>query len=299
MISTVHAAVFAHNEARTLVRSVRRLLDSTGNDVRLRVHLLVNGCRDATPEVARGLAAECPDRVWVADLPVADKAAAWNTYVYDLAGRADAFVFQDGDCWPVGDAVRRMLDRLAHDPTLHAVGAAYDVGFNRRRLTALQRDRRWLYGNLYAVRGAHLDRLRAVGFRTPVGIVAEDSLVTHACKACFPDYRKFDDARIGLDPSIRFAFHPLRPWRPGDVRAHVQRMVRRRLMMEQLVRIGWREIDRVPPTLGAIHGDLRLKLLERKPWIGPLDRAVLAKISNPKSAAPAASAAPPASARAA
>src|SRR5262249_8198554 len=110
-MDALHLAVFAHNEEKRILRCLESILGATAHPERLRVKVLINGSRDRTETLVRDFAHHHPQIEPVVIL-LGDKANAWNTYVYEHAGKAPRHVFIDGDVWlPAGtlDAVEAAL----------------------------------------------------------------------------------------------------------------------------------------------------------------------------------------------
>jgi len=118
--------ILAHNEEHTigpLVASLARqdLFATPGHSVS--VHIVPNGCRDATTAAARkaleGLAAAFPCvRVAVHDVADPGKANAWNLFVHDFSEpEADALLLLDADIEFGQDACLRLVaEALPNNP---------------------------------------------------------------------------------------------------------------------------------------------------------------------------------------
>ncbi|MGC3961848.1 MAG: glycosyltransferase [Rhodocyclaceae bacterium] len=224
----VSIAVFAHNEARRIQRCLDSLHDATKG---LRVHIVVlaNGCRDHTADIARAWSTGAADRVTVrvADIARGDKANAWNEFVHQLAGEADHYVFCDGDCYFAEHAVLRLVEAFQIDPHAQAASALPVTGRSMRRVRPLMTRDRELAGNLYALRGDFVQRIRRAGIRMPIGLVGEDSLVGAFAKFdLLPVPGRWDDTRVRPVPEAGFAFDSINPTVPGDVSLYWRRRIR-------------------------------------------------------------------------
>ncbi|MEM9790152.1 MAG: glycosyltransferase family 2 protein [Planctomycetota bacterium] len=272
----IDACVFARNEQDRLPDAVGSLLSDAAADRVRSVHLMVNGCTDDTPAVARSLAERDP-RVVVHELPIGDKCNAWNAYVHQVvptlsgpSARADdaAHVFMDGDvrCGP--GAIAAMTRRLADVPRAYACAGLPLSGRNRAEMARLVVERRWVFGNLYVARGSHLARLADAGFRLPLGLMGNDHLITRAMKTALPDADDIDHGRVVWADGVGYAFDSLSPWRIEDVRIYQRRRVTYALRHEQLTIVGTVPLDRLPRTMDPINRRVLDKLngLSLTPW---------------------------------
>src|SRR5690606_23398241 len=145
------------------------------------------------------------------------------------ADDAPVHFFMDGDVWVAPGSIPRMQAALLADSRAAAIGGVPFAGRNRRQVLQLMLERKWIYGNLYAVRNETLAHVRALGIRLPLGLMGNDCLITHLLKACYPDYRRFDDERIIHELDSGYSFRSLQPFRVGDVRVYLKRRVTYRL----------------------------------------------------------------------
>ncbi|MEM0915419.1 MAG: glycosyltransferase family A protein [Planctomycetota bacterium] len=286
-VGRIDACVFARNEARRLPNAVAGLLaDAAAPRVRS-IHLMVNGCTDDTPAVARHLAA-ADSRVVVHELPIGDKCNAWNAYVHQVAPTLDSpsahaddatHVFMDGDvrCGP--DAIAGLTQRLADAPDAYACAGLPLSGRNRAAMARLVVERHWVFGNLYAVRGSHLRRLADADFRLPLGLMGNDHLITRAMKTALPDADDIDPRRVVWADGVGYTFDSLNPWRIEDVRIYRRRRVTYALRHEQLSIVGTMPLDELPRTMDPINRRVlgRLNALPLPPW--DLRSAVRRKLS--------------------
>jgi hypothetical protein len=84
-----------------------------------------------------------------------------------------------------------------------------------------------VHGNFYAVRGNALAHLRDVGFRLPLGIYRTDPLlIAVICFGLDPSRNEWDTTRLFVHPHATWTFHPLNWWKSGDLRAHLNRVMR-------------------------------------------------------------------------
>ena len=178
--------IFARNEAQHLPRCIAALdaacRNTKGEDVDICIHILVNGCTDDTGAVARVLAAADP-RIKIHELPVGDKAHAWNDYVYRIAKndrtRAAAHIFLDGDIRPGPGAIAALSQALKDAPGAYGAAALPASGRSRGKWASRLRRDNYLSGNLYALSDTALTRFRLQQLRLPFGAKGEDGIITY------------------------------------------------------------------------------------------------------------------------
>lgn len=178
---TASVCIAAHNEADGIETAVRSaLVQRLGGT--LEVLICVNGCSDATAEVARMIAREDP-RVQVFETSVRGKPNAWNILREHASGRV--LYFMDADVFVVQGAFESLARALASEPRMVAVGArCIPVNLNGDRLSRVTAPPpgpiTCLNGGLYAVDARRLSvRFRERGVtRMPCDIICEDLWLT-------------------------------------------------------------------------------------------------------------------------
>jgi glycosyltransferase involved in cell wall biosynthesis len=197
-------AVLAHNEERRIGACLASLpLDAPG----VAVHVIVNGSSDRTAAVA---AAAGQGRVTVHDWPQGGKARSWNRFIFDTPGiEGDVFVFVDGDAEVAEGSVDALATALA-DPALNAAAGMPRNGRRAERYRAEMTAAQGLFGDLYALSGRFVARLRASGIRLPEDLVGDDSLIGALAKTDLADERDWRDARLLPLPAAGFLCEPTR-----------------------------------------------------------------------------------------
>jgi glycosyltransferase involved in cell wall biosynthesis len=227
------AAIFAHNEAKTIAACLDSLLTQEPRSPG-RVFVLVNGSRDATADIVARYAAEHPV-VRPVVLPLGDKAGAWNHYVHVLRPPADVHFFVDGDVRAAPGALAALARALVEAPRAQAAGALPLTGRDRagwsRRMVAFGR----LAGALYALRGGFLDTLKEQQTHLPTGLIGEDLFLSCLVKGRLGRQGLLQpDPRLVFAADAGFAFRPLDPRRPRDWWTYGRRLVRYQVRDHQL-----------------------------------------------------------------
>jgi len=174
---SLSVCIFAHNEERLLPPCIAAL-DAAADGAAFRAHILVNGSTDSTLGVAKTLAAADP-RVTVHDLPVADKANAWNDYVHRIAQHEDVHIFVDGDIAPAPRAFAELAGALRANPRAYAAAAIPFSGRDRAAWAERLNRFSYLSGNLYAMSRQALAAFRARDLHLPFGAKGEDGLIAY------------------------------------------------------------------------------------------------------------------------
>jgi hypothetical protein len=177
-MTTWSVAIFTSREsATTLVGTIESVARATCEHPTT-IDVLIDGNDAAANEVAAHDFA-LPDgatvRLW--SVPWRDKACTWNRYIAELAPAADLAFFIDGYVRPRPDSCAALAAALDRAPIAWAATGVPTVGpsatAQRERLLA----EGGLHGNLYALRGSVVARFRARGFRLPLGLYRNDSLL--------------------------------------------------------------------------------------------------------------------------
>ncbi len=248
-------ALFAYNEERTILASLTGLLASAG-DHPVAIHVLANGCTDRTETLVRDFATK-HSAVRLQSLSLADKASAWNHYVYELAPEAEVHFFSDGDVTVSPEALEALAVSLEASADLNAVGAMPASGRSREAWCQRMVRNGTLAGNLYALRGGFVDRVRAAGLRLPTGFIGEDFLVSLMVREDLGQASPEAAPRLSFNRHAGFAFRSLSPLRPGDWLIYWRRKQRYRLRGYQyslltawLLQKGWAGL---PETVDQLY----------------------------------------------
>lgn len=276
--SPIIVAVLAHNEERRIAACLESLpLGEPG----VEVHVVVNGSSDATAAIARGFAG-----VAVHEYAQGGKARSWNRFVLDTdgagAGEAEMFVFVDGDAQVLPGAIPALAEALETHPQANAASGFPRNGRGASAYRGYIIEEHGLFGDLYALRGSFVARMRASGLRLPEDVIGDDSLIGALAKTDLGHEDEWDDARVVPCPAAGFLCEPTRMTLPS-LRGQSKRMVNYSLRHFQNRMIS--EIMRGPgpgglPERLAAHYPFWLPRL--RPRLHPcwwwFDRAALARM---------------------
>lgn len=216
----VIVVIMACNEERRIGVCLKSLpLD----EQRLACHVVVNGSSDNTAAIAREVGGE---RVTVHDWPQRGKALSWNRIMLDsdLPGAA-AYVFVDGDAEVVPGSIDVLVSALAADPAANAASALPCNGraaeFYRKEIVRT----RGLFGDLYALSGNFVDRLRASHIRLPDDFIGDDSLIGDLAKTDLGKIDQWRESRVVPCPGAGFLCEPISLLSPSSLRGQYSRMI--------------------------------------------------------------------------
>lgn len=220
---TATVAIFAHNEARRIDACLASLpLDRAD----LAFHLLVNGSTDATAAIARRVAARHPALI-VHDLRAGGKARTWNRFVHQiLADPLPATViFMDGDAEIAPGSIDALAAATRDQAQVNAVAGLPLNGRSHGRYQAMLRADGGLFGDLYALRGRFLQRIREDGLRLPMDLIGDDGLIAAWAATDLGTDADWDRARLGHADAAGFLCEPVSALSPRSWRLQYRRMI--------------------------------------------------------------------------
>lgn len=211
-------AVLAHNEERRIARCLASL---PSVDSRLEVHVVVNGSSDRTAQIAGGFPG-----VTVHDYAEGGKARSWNRFVLDTPGlEADCFVFVDGDAEIAPGSIDALAAALERDPKANA---AAGMPMNGRKAEAYRAEMirsHGLFGDLYALRGSFVGRMRERNIRLPDDLVGDDGLLCAMAKTDLANEDDWREERVIPCPDAGFLCEPASLLSPATLVTQYRRMV--------------------------------------------------------------------------
>jgi hypothetical protein len=101
------------------------------------------------------------------------------------------------------------------------------MGRQARSLAAEMKLRGGLHGSLHILRGEFVGRIRALGIRLPIGLYRGDGLIgSMAMHDLAPLETPFDKTLIETAFDATWAFNPLNPLNPADIKRYWRRRIR-------------------------------------------------------------------------
>ena len=193
--------VLAHNEERRIGACLESLpVGETG----VSTHVVVNGSSDRTAEIARTFGG-----VAVHDWEQGGKSRSWNRIMLETPGiEADCYVFVDGDAQVLPDSIDALCEVVAEN----GVNAASGLPANGRKVDEYRASmlrEHGLFGDLYALSGDFVRRLRASGQRLPEDLIGDDGLIGALAKTDLGHERDWRDERVVPVESAGFLCEPV------------------------------------------------------------------------------------------
>lgn len=281
------AIIASREDGTTLAATIESVLDACDAH-ETTIDLLVNGnpglVREIAQQLARGhIARGRTGRVRLWSIDFGDKANAWNQYVHQVWPGSRLVFFVDGYCRVEQPAFEALASGLERQPDCLAATGIPSTGRSAGRLRRQMQSEGGIHGNLHALRGEVLAKMRSLGFRLPVGLYRTDALVGAALSFNLdPGRFEWDPRRILLVGDARWSLRHLSWWRPSDLKAHAKRRLRQEQgRLENLaVRRQFAELRRplgnLAPTVRLLVEDW-LQQSGYRPGCSPLSRWLFRK----------------------
>lgn len=211
--------VLAHNEERRIARCLASL--PVGEDG-VAIHVVVNGSTDQTATLARSFAG-----ITVHDWPESGKSRSWNRIMLDTPAvqASEAVVLVDGDAQVTSGSIEALAATLVANPTANAAAGMPRNGRRAEHYRAQMVQERGLFGDLYALSPAFVERWRRSGIRLPEDLIGDDGLVGALAKTDLGPETEWDDARVVPCAAAGFLCEPVSAATPASWRLQYRRMI--------------------------------------------------------------------------
>jgi glycosyltransferase involved in cell wall biosynthesis len=275
----VAVGIFAHQEERRIGACLASLPLDRADTV---FHVLVNGSSDGTADRARQAAAGRAN-VMVHEIAEGGKSRTWNRFVHEwLTGEEEAVVFMDGDAEIATGSIDALAAMLARGAALNAAAGMPLNGRSAAHYQRLLREEGGLFGDLYALSGAFVARIRARRLRLPEDLIGDDGLVSAWAHTDLRTDAHWDRARVAACEGAGFRCEPVRIGSPATWRMQYRRMVNYSVRFFQnliLSDIMQREgTDGLPERLGSLYPVWMERFSPRPGPTGWFDRRALARM---------------------
>jgi glycosyltransferase involved in cell wall biosynthesis len=214
--------VLAHNEEARIAKCLGSLPLGNPDVV---IHVVVNGSSDRTAEIARAIAADT-DNIAVHEFSEGGKARSWNRFILDELGQHHKFhIFADGDAEILNGSVGALVESLTQNP--HA-NAASGFPRNGRKVAYYGQQIRYqngMFGDLYALRGEFLTRMKTAGIRLPEDLIGDDGLLCALAKTDLQSEASYDSTRVLPCEQAGFLCEPISLWSPASWKLQYRRMI--------------------------------------------------------------------------
>ncbi len=206
-IPAITIAVLAHNEADRIEKCLAGLPLGQPD---IAIHVIVNGSTDDTAELAQQ-AADFYDNVIVHDWRQGGKSRSWNRWVFDeLDDFSPTHIFVDGDAEVEAGSVTAMDRALQAFPDVNAVSGMPLNGRSVEYYRNLMLREHGLFGDLYALSGDFLSRMKSRQIRLPNDLVGDDGLLAAMAKTSLENEGFWSDERVFICEQAGFRCAPFR-----------------------------------------------------------------------------------------
>lgn len=204
-IPAITIAVLAHNEAARIEKCLASLpLGYCG----IAIHVIVNGSTDETAKLAKQVAVN-HENIIVHDWKQGGKSRSWNRFVFDvLKGFSPTQIFVDGDAEIEPGSISAMDQALHAFPNINAVSGMPVNGRSVEYYRDLMLREHGLFGDLYALSGDFLSRMKAKQIRLPNDLVGDDGLLAAMAKTNLENEGFWSDDRVFVCEKAGFRCEP-------------------------------------------------------------------------------------------
>lgn len=221
-VAPICIAVLAHQEEARIATCLNSLPLGNADAV---IHVIVNGSTDRTAAIARDIA-KLHANVTVHEFVEGGKSRSWNRFVFNaLETFHPVHVFVDGDAEVAAGSIGALGASLVSDPCANAASALPLNGRKVAHYQAAMRQEHGLFGDLYALRGDFLRRMKASDVRLPDDLVGDDGLLAAMAKTDLENEDNWDDARVVICEGAGFLCEPVRLADPKSWRLQYRRMI--------------------------------------------------------------------------
>ena len=248
-------AIFA---ARERLEDLERTIHATVAAVRedTVIDILVNGNPALADQVSKwarqatGAAGNARSRLRVWSILLGDKAHTWNQYLYTIWPKSKIAFFIDGYVRVDADSFERLAaGLLAFSGDLAGTGVP-SVGRSAKALRDEMLKTGGIHGNLFALKAATIEALKAIKFKLPLGLYRTDPILGAALSfnlapSKFPWNPK---GRILVHPGVTWKTDERSFWKFSDVSGQVKRVLRQgQGILEDLAVKNLFATQRLPP----------------------------------------------------
>lgn len=218
----VCVAVLIHNEERRLAAC----LDSLPlGDPYFAVHAVINGSTDGSLAIAQGYATRYSN-LTVHQYQQGGKSRSWNRFLFvDLPTFHNTHIFVDGDAVIVPGSLQALEAMLAHNPRCNAVAALPGNGRQAEYYRTQMQKSHGIFGDLYALRGDFLTRMKAHSIRLPDDLIGDDGLIGALAKTDLDNENHWDETRLLPVLDAAFLCEPVSLVSPHTWRMQYKRMI--------------------------------------------------------------------------
>ncbi|CAA0362981.1 conserved hypothetical protein [Alteromonas infernus] len=230
MIRHIEVCVVAHNEEDFIVsclESIEVALANIPEPIAFKVHIVNNGSSDSSDSIIDRFCSP-RDNFDAKHIRLGDKSNAWNVAIYELVQNSESLIVMvDGDCTISEKSLVSFLEgaRLNIDAYLLAA-IPKPIGRYSETITRNTLNGKALSGNFYAITPLFHKKIKQTGFKLPVGLIGDDSLLAWVAQC---DFKLSNGVKnglmVGVDGAL-FGYHRLVPNSFNNIKMYWRRLQR-------------------------------------------------------------------------
>ena len=173
--------ISSREDCSVLLATLKYTLKACPNNTAI-IDVIVNGNKNLADELVNRIKlTKCEDilenkvRIWCINIP--DKAMAWNCYINQIWNGSELVFFIDGYVQPHKNSLSRMESKLSAQSEALAITGVPTCGRTANRLCEAMLREGGLHGNLFAIKGIVVNKMKKIGFNLPIGIYRVDSVI--------------------------------------------------------------------------------------------------------------------------
>jgi glycosyltransferase involved in cell wall biosynthesis len=214
--------ILAHQEQERIASCMQSL--PLGDD-NVAIHVVVNGSTDRTAVIARKFAAEF-NNITVHEFAEGGKSRSWNRFMFDtLTEFHRVHIFVDGDAEVAAGSVKALELALCANGGANAASALPLNGRKVQHYQDAMRVEHGLFGDLYALTGVFVARMKAKNIRLPDDLIGDDGLLAAMAKTDLESEGNWDNRRVVVCEGAGFMCEPVRLIVPASWRLQYNRMI--------------------------------------------------------------------------
>lgn len=223
-------AVFASRETPKVLKSTLMAVQAAIQKPAT-IDVLVNGNRELA-ESAKTIIAALTEtrslakfRLWF--IALGDKAHTWNVYLHALWPGDGLAYFIDGYTRPCANSLTLIEQALCANTVALGASGVPTVGHSAGKLRAAQIADRGIHGNLFCLCADTMLRLRAAGFRLPLGLYRTDPLIGAVLKYTLdPRQNTWNPERILVKQEATWLTDKKKWWSYAEIKSQFKRRIR-------------------------------------------------------------------------
>ena len=214
--------VLAHNEERR----ISACLDSLPlRDPAVAIHVVVNGPRDKTADIVRTYARRWP-QISLHEYAQGGKSRSWNRITLDeFESYTDTVIFVDGDAEVMPGSIKALVAAVHSSDRTNAASALPMNGRNYRKYQSSLVRESGIFGDLYALSGNFLRRMKNAAIRLPEDLVGDDGLISSLAKTDLLDESHYDVRGVAVCSGAGFVCEPVNLLSVKSLKLQYRRMV--------------------------------------------------------------------------